>query len=89
MGKYQIPNWEIGIVLPLPKKGYIREYKNYRGTRLIRIMLKIYEQILEKRLIKTIDQQLEESQSGFRKRGGGVFNMGICIYNETIHRKEH
>lgn len=60
-------DWEIGIILPIFKKGDKRECKNYRGITLSSIPLKVYERLLETRLIHETDQYLEQTQSGFRK----------------------
>ena len=62
--------WEVGIVIPLFKKGDCNECGNYRGITLLSVVLKMYERILERRLRRILDQQLEESQSGFRKGRG-------------------
>lgn len=60
-------DWEIGIVVPLFKKGDSKDCNNYRGITLLSTMLKIYERILERRLRNILDSQLEESQSSFRR----------------------
>lgn len=63
--------WEVGILLPLFKKGDSGVCSNYRGITILSTVLKVYERILEKRLKNKIDCHLEESQSAFRK-GRGV-----------------
>ena len=64
-------DWEVGIILPIHKKGNNRECTNYRGITLLSVALKVYERLLEKRLRQVTDEQLAEAQSGFRK-GRGV-----------------
>lgn len=59
--------WELGIILPLHKKGDNRDCSNYRGITILSTVLKVYERILENRLKSIIETQLEESQSAFRK----------------------
>ena len=66
--KEKIPeDWEVGVVIPLFKKGDGSDCNNYRGITLLSVVLKVYERILEKRLRRIIESQLDESQSGFRK----------------------
>lgn len=63
--------WEVGIIVPIFKKGDTKECKNYRGITLLSVVAKVYERILEEKLRNKIEQQLAESQSGFR-RGYGI-----------------
>ena len=60
-------DWEIGIILPIFKKGDNRNCTNYRGITLLSTALKIYERILERRLRTLIEHTLTETQSGFRR----------------------
>lgn len=62
--------WELGIILPIHKKGNKRDCNNYRGVTLLSNVSKIYERLLDNRLKTKIESQLEESQSGFRKGRG-------------------
>lgn len=64
-------DWEIGIIMPIFKKGDYRDCRNYRGITMISIVAKMYERILDNRLKIQIETQLEDTQSGFRK-GRGV-----------------
>ena len=43
-------DWEVGIVIPLFKKGDTSNCSNYRGITLLSVVLKVYERIMEKRL---------------------------------------
>ncbi|XP_050514773.1 uncharacterized protein LOC126890015 isoform X1 [Diabrotica virgifera virgifera] len=70
--KEEIPSdREMGVILPIHKKGDIKEYNNYRGITLLCTALKVYETVLEQKLKNIIETTLEEAQSGFRK-GRGV-----------------
>ena len=60
-------DWEIGIIVPIHKKGDTKDCNNYRGLTLLSTVLKIYERILENRLQKQIDHTISDAQSGFRK----------------------
>ena len=64
-------DWEVGIILPIHKKGDNRDCTNYRGITLLSVALKVYERLLEKRLKQVTEKHLAEAQSGFRK-GRGV-----------------
>lgn len=59
-----------------------RERKNYKGITVLTVVGKINESILENRLRKIIEPQLEESQSGFRKGKGikdYIFSLKLII----------
>lgn len=60
-------DWEVGVILPIHKKGDKRDCNNYRGITLLSNASKVYEGILENKLMETLESQLEQSQSGFRK----------------------
>ena len=46
--KKQIPSdWEIGITIPVPKKGDLSQCDNYRGIALMSLAAKLYNKILE------------------------------------------
>lgn len=60
-------DWEVGVIVPIYKKGDRRDCNNYRGITLLSIASKVYERILETKLSQELEPQLEQSQSGFRK----------------------
>jgi hypothetical protein len=60
-------DWQVGIIVPIHKKGDIRDCNNYRGITLLSTALKTYERILENKLKRYIEPTLDEAQSGFRK----------------------
>lgn len=66
--KEQIPNdWKKSIIVPIFKKGDKYDCNNYRGITLISTAMKIYEQIIDRKIKPIVENTLEESQSGFRK----------------------
>jgi Reverse transcriptase (RNA-dependent DNA polymerase)/Endonuclease-reverse transcriptase len=79
-------DWEIGIVIPLFKKGDNTDCNNYRGITLLSSVLKVYERILEQRLRKIIENQLDETQSGFRK--GRSAQDHIFTVKQIIEKKQ-
>jgi hypothetical protein len=60
-------DWNIGHLIKLPKKGNLKECKNYRGITLLSVDAKVINRILLTRLWKAVDEQLREQQAGFRK----------------------
>lgn len=65
----QVPkDWEMGLIIPIHKKGDSKECSNYRGITLLSTAVKLFEKIIEKRLREQIEPSLSESQSGFRKK---------------------
>ena len=77
-------DWNIGVILPIFKKGDKKKCENYRGITLLSSALKVYERILEKRLRKIIEPQLNAAQSGFRR--GGSTQDHIFTIKEIIHK---
>ena len=54
-------------VVLIYKKGDTSKYENYRPISLLNTIYKIYAGIIQKRLAKTLDGQLSQTQYGFRK----------------------
>ena len=68
--KGQYPEeWTKAIIVPIFKKGNKTSPDNYRGISLSSLMSKCYTTILNRRLVKWIEnnRKLTESQAGFRK----------------------
>lgn len=59
-------DWKIAIIVPIHKKGDIKDCNNYRGISLLSVVSKLYERILESRLRDIIEPKLEQEQAGFR-----------------------
>jgi len=62
--------WCRSIFLPLPKKGDMRLFSNYRTIALIPHASKILLRIIQDRLATYIERELAEEQAGFRKGRG-------------------
>ena len=71
--------WTESIICPLHKTGDINDPNNYRGISLINVMYKVFSSILNTRLCNWafINNQIDESQAGFRKNYSPVDNMFI------------
>ena len=59
--------WRTNIIVPVPKKGDLTKYDNYRGISLMSIVGKVYNRILLNRLQRFIDPLLDHTQNGFRR----------------------
>ena len=80
-------DWKVGIIVPIFKKGDKRECRNYRGITLLSTPSKVYEQILQKKLVRQSDEVMEQSQSGFRK--GRSINDHIFTLKQIAEKSLH
>lgn len=63
----KVPNeWNIGIIIPIYKKGDRCDVKNYRGITLMVVASKILERVILNRIWKEREKRCRESQAGFR-----------------------
>ena len=76
--------WSKCMIVPLYKKGDMRDVKNYRGISLLNVMSKIFSYILNTRL-KTwcdVNELLPEEQAGFRENYStidNIFNLNSLV----------
>ena len=61
------PDWKRSIFIPIPKKGYAKEYLNYRTVALISHANKVMFKIFQARLQQYVNRELPDVQGGFRK----------------------
>lgn len=59
-------DWENNIIIPIFKKGCQTKCENYRPICLSSVVYKLYTRILEQRLRRLVEHDLEEEQAGFR-----------------------
>ena len=59
--------WVDVTLIPIPKKGNLSDCNNWRGISLLDVAGKIVARILQERLQMFAEQELPESQCGFRK----------------------
>jgi hypothetical protein len=65
----EIPqDWRDGIIIPLPKKGDLKDCNNWRGIILLSIPGKVLTGILFNRIKDAIDETLETTSSGVQER---------------------
>ncbi|TWW80607.1 R2 Retrovirus-related Pol polyprotein from type I retrotransposable element [Takifugu flavidus] len=65
-------DWQTGVVVPLFKKGDRRVCSNYRGITLLSLPGKVYSGVLERRVHRIVEPQIQEEQCGFRPGRGTV-----------------
>ena len=71
----EVPSdWCDAVLIPLPKKGDLSHCDNWRGISLLDVLGKVVARVLQERLQKLAEDQLPESQCGFRK-GRGCTDM--------------
>ena len=77
-----IPEWLIGMIVPIHKKGSTSDPENYRGITVMSCLGKFFLSILNNRLLKyTIENNiLHKSQLGFMK-GNRTSDAHIIINN--------
>ena len=61
-------DWQSGVLIPVHKKGDRRDCNNYRGISLLSLLGKVYAKCLERRSREIVEEQLKDSQCGFRPR---------------------
>ena len=84
--------WRVGVVVPIWKRGDRKETANHRGVTLTSTGYKMYANILNKRLVKDLDEKggWSRSQAGFRKGRGTVENIKILkhVIGKGMKKKE-
>jgi len=64
----EIPqDWRDGIIIPLPKKGDVKDCNNWRGITLLSVPGKVVAGIILNRMKDAVDEVLRQHQAGFRK----------------------
>lgn len=59
--------WRDAILIPIPNKSDLSHCDNWRGISLLDVVGKVVARILQERLQKLAEDELPESQCGFRK----------------------
>ena len=83
--------WTRSLIIPLPKKGNLRQCQNYRTISLISHTSKIMLRVILNRLKKEAEEHLAEEQAGFRAGRSTVeqiFNCRIMMEKHLQHQKD-
>ena len=75
-------DWKRAIFIPLPKKGDLKLCSNYRTISLISHASKILLKVIMKRIENKLEQEVSNTQAGFRKKRGTkdhIFNLHMII----------
>ena len=80
--------WETGLIVPIFKKGDVRDTNNYRGITIINTMQKLLTKIIAKRLQNVCEEfnLLKIEQAGFVK--GGECMAQVCALFECCQRRK-
>ena len=63
-------DWKRSVLIPIPKKGNVKECSNYHSIALISHASKVMLKILQARLQLYMNRELPDVQAGFRKGWG-------------------
>ena len=81
-------DWSDAILIPIPKKGDLSRCDNWRGISLLEVVGKVMARILQERLQLLAEDELPESQCGFRK-GRGCSDMTFTLRQLVEKSVEH
>ena len=59
-------DWMEGIIVKIPKKGDLKECKNWRGINLLCAVSKAFTKIVLNRIAETLEKTIRKQQAGFR-----------------------
>ena len=77
--------WRKGLIIKLPKKGNLRECKNWRGISLLSVVIKVMGKIVVDRIRTGVESKLRKEQTGSRQRYHRA-NFHIKKYNRAVNR---
>jgi len=80
--------WTKNIIIPIPKKGDLSDYNNYRGISLMSIVGKLYNKLLLARVQPLVSTLLRGNQNGFRgNRGTSELILAMRRLLEILTKK--
>ena len=84
-------SWKESFTIPIYKSGDKNDPNNYRGVSLINCLPKIFNTILNNRLFKIIEDQLSNSQFGFRENHRTADSIFVLksVINKYIHKNKN
>ena len=82
-------DWADAVLIPIPKKGDLTRCDNWRGISLLDVVGKVVAKVLQRRLQRVAEEELPESQCGFRARRGCsdmIFTVRQILEKSHEHR---
>jgi hypothetical protein len=64
--------WKEGIIIKIPKKRHLSQYRNWRGMTLLAVISKIFNKIILERIKNSLEMGLWKEQAGFRHNRSGI-----------------
>ena len=83
-----VGDWKHAVIVPIPKKGDLKECNNWRGISLLDVAGKLFARIIQERLQVIAEDILPESQCGFRG-GRGCTDMIFAARQLVEKCREH
>lgn len=82
--------WSMGLIVPIHKSGDARDPDNYRGIALTSVLSKVFELVVNERLVMWTEESstLVDEQGGFR-RGRATVDQLLILSEITAMRKEN
>ena len=80
--------WRDALLVPVPKKGDLSCYDNWRGISLLDVMGKLFARVLNDRLQLVVEEAVSDLQCGFRA-GRGCVDMTFCVRQLVEKAIEH
>ena len=81
-------DWSDAVLIPIPKKGDLSQCDNWRGIALLDVVGKVVARVIQGWLQKLAEDELPESQCGFRK-GRGCVDMVSTVRQLVEKPWEH
>ena len=81
-------DWADAVLVPIPKKGDLKSCDNWRGIALLEVVGKVAARVIQGRLQDLAEEELPESQCGFRK-GRGCSDMIFTVRQLVEKSWEH
>ena len=81
-------DWVDAVIVVIPKKGDLSLCDNWRGICLLDVFGKLFARILQQKLQRVAEEELAETQCGFR-RGRGCMDMIFCTRQMVEKAIEH
>ena len=69
--------WKKGLIVKIPKRGDLKECKNWRGVTLLPVASKVMGRVIIERIQNRVDHVLRKEQAGFRKNKSTVDQIFI------------